>query len=108
MTINNRIEQVVDLNKNVTMIETNPTTYRKIKQDILDYLESKHITVEVNNKAKDLSFYTYKTDCFAYDDKNCTALENIDCVNCKFYNNKINKKQIEWSIKQYEKDHNGK
>lgn len=101
MTISNRIEQVVNLNKNVTMIETNPTAYRKIKQDTLDYLESKHITIEVHNGAKDLSFYTYKTDCFAYNNKQCKALTDINCANCKFYRKDITQSRIETEVRNY-------
>ena len=107
MTISNRIEQVVDLNKNITMIETNPTSYRKIRQDTLDYLESKNINVEVHNGVKDLSFYTYKTDCFAYKNKQCTALTDIDCANCRFYKNRENYNYLktEFDIKKYAKYH---
>ena len=107
MTIDNRIRQVIDLNKNITMIETNPIAYRKIKLETLDYLKENGITVEVRNGANELTFYTYKTDCFAYNNKQCTALTDIDCVDCKFYINKddFNYLKTEFDIKKYAKFH---
>ena len=74
MTIDKRIRQVIDLNKNITMIETNPISYRKIKLETLDYLKERGITVEVRNGANELTFYTYKSDCFAFNNKQCMAL----------------------------------
>ena len=107
MTISNRIRQVVDLNKNITMIETNPVTYRKIKLETLDYIERQGITVEVRNGAKELTFYTYKKDCFYYKEKECIALTEINCENCKFYKHKddINWWKIEKDIKNYARYH---
>ena len=107
MTIDKRILQVIDLNKNITMIETNPTSYRKIKIETLDYLREKGITVEVKNGAKELEFYTYKSDCFAYNNKQCMALIEIDCANCRFYKDKndFNYLKTEFDIKKYAKYH---
>ena len=107
MTIDKRILQVIDLNKNITMIETNPISYRKIELETLDYLKEKGITVEVRNGANELTFYTYKSDCFAFNNKQCMALIEIDCTNCKFYKNKedYNYLKTEFDIKKYAKYH---
>ncbi len=107
MTIDKRIRQVIDLNKNITMIETNPISYRKIKLETLDYLKERGITVEVRNGANELTFYTYKSDCFAFNNKQCMALIEIDCTNCKFYINKedYNYLKTEFDIKKYAKYH---
>ena len=101
MTISERIMQVTNLNKNITMIEVNPTSFRKIKQDTLDYLKQKGIKVEIEEGANDLSFYTYKPDCFAYKNKQCMALTEINCANCSFYKNNITMAKLRQEIKEY-------
>ena len=32
-----------------------------------------------------MAIYTHKLDCFAYKNKQCDALIEIDCVDCSFY-----------------------
>lgn len=45
-----------------------------------------------------------KTDCFAWENGDrCYALTEKKCFNCSFYNNKINRKDIKRSIRNYEK-----
>lgn len=107
MTINQRILQGVDLNKNIKLIEVSKIAMREITIETLDKLQAKGIELEAVDTLKDLQCYTYKTDCFAYCNKNCSALTDIDCVNCRFYKNKekVNVWEIEESIKKYAKNH---
>ena len=105
--INKRISQIIELNKNVKLIELNYEAINKIKPEIMDMLDKRGIFIEIVNSNTELKAYTYKTDCFAYIKKGCCyALEEMDCVDCAFYNNQLNRKQIEWTIKKYEKEHN--
>ena len=107
MTINQRILQAIDLNKNIKLIEVSKIAMREITLEVLDKLQEKGIELEAIDTLKDLQCYTYKTDCFAYRNKNCSALTDIDCVNCRFYKNKekVNIWEIEESIKKYAKNH---
>lgn len=107
MTINQRILQAIDLNKNIKLIEVSKIAMREITLEVLDKLQEKGIELEAIDTLKDLQCYTYKTDCFAYRNKNCSALTDIDCVNCRFYKNKekVNVWEIEESIKKYAKNH---
>ena len=107
MTINQRILQAIDLNKNIKLIEVSKIAMREITVEVLDKIQEKCIELEVVDTLKDLQCYTYKTDCFAYHNKNCSALRDIDCVNCKFYKNKekVNMWEIEDKIKKYAKNH---
>lgn len=107
MTINQRILQAIDLNKNIKFIEVSKMAMREITVETLDKLQEKSIELEAVDTLKDLQCYTYKTDCFAYHNKNCSALRDIDCVNCKFYKHKnnVNMWEIEESIKKYAKNH---
>lgn len=107
MTINQRILQAIDLNKNIKFIEVSKIAMREITIETLDKLQEKGIEIEAVDTLKDLQCYTYKTDCFAYRNKNCSVLTDIDCVNCRFYKNKekVNVWEIEESIKKYAKNH---
>lgn len=108
MTINQRILQGVDLNKNIKLIEVSKIAMREITIETLDKLQAKGIELEAVDTLKDLQCYTYKTDCFAYHNKQCGALADIDCVNCRFYKNKskVNMWQIEEDIKKYARNCN--
>lgn len=107
MTINQRILQAIDLNKNIKLIEVSKIAMREITLEVLDKLQEKGIELEAIDTLKDLQCYTYKTDCFAYRDKQCSALTDIDCVGCRFYKHKskVNLWQIEEDIKKYTKNH---
>lgn len=39
--------------------------------------------------------------CFADDGKNCTALREKECKNCKFYRTDLSKTRIEFDIYNY-------
>ena len=107
MTINNRILQILELNKNVTLIEVNKETAREITTEVLDMLEKNNVELQITDNAISLQCYMFKTDCFAYHNKQCSALTDIDCVDCKFYKNKkeISMWEIEESIRKYAKNH---
>lgn len=103
--INKRILQAIELNKNITLIEISKIAIRDIRVEVLEKLQEKKIDLQIVDDLKPLQMYTYKTDCFAYKDKQCTALVDIDCVNCRFYKNKEKLKQwdIEHAIRNYNK-----
>lgn len=107
MTINNRILQILELNKNVTLIEVNKFTAREITTGVLDMLEKNNVELQITDNITSLQCYMFKTDCFAYHNKQCSALTDIDCVNCRFYKHKskVNMWQIEEDIKKYAKNH---
>lgn len=107
MTINQRILQAIDLNKNIKLIEVSKIAIQEITVETLDKLQEQNIDLEVVDTFKDLQCYTHKTDCFAYHNKQCSALTDINCVNCKFYKHKndVNMWEIEESIKKYAKNH---
>lgn len=88
MNINDKIIQALALFKDATFIEVTPIAYKKIRQDTLKQLEAAEIEVIIKTGVKDFCIYTYKKDCFAYRDKVCDALNEINCVGCKFYKNK--------------------
>ena len=108
MTINKRILQAIKLNKDIKLIEVSKIAIQEITIETLDKLQESNIDLEVVDGLKDLQCYTYKTDCFAYHNKNCSALKDIDCVNCRFYKHKndVNMWEIEEAIKRYAKNHN--
>lgn len=103
--INKRILQAIELNKNIKLIEMSKISMKDITVEVLDKLQEKDIDLQMVDSLKPLQMYTYKTDCFAYKDKQCTALVDIDCVNCRFYKNKEKLKQwdIEHAIRNYNK-----
>lgn len=105
--INKRILQAIDLNKDIKLIEINKIAIRDVTVEVLDKLQEKNIDLQITDNLKPLQMYTHKTDCFAYRDKDCTALTDIDCVNCSFYKNKkdVNMWKIEQAIKKYAKNH---
>lgn len=88
MNVNDKIMQTLELFKNATLIEVTPLAYRKIREDILSQIEKRNIKLVITEKVKEYKVYTHKIDCFAYKDKVCDALKEIDCVGCKFYKNK--------------------
>ena len=108
MTINQRILQAINLNKDIKLIEVSKIAMQEITVETLDKLQEKNIELQTVDSLKPLQVYTYKTDCFAYNNKQCTALREIDCAKCKFYRNKryVDKWKIEEDIKKYAKNHN--
>lgn len=106
--INKRILQAIELNKNITLIEISKIAIRDIRVEVLEKLQEKNIELQTVDSLKPLQVYTYRIDCFAYNNKQCTALREIDCAKCKFYKNKkyVDKWKIEEDIKKYAKNHN--
>ena len=105
--INKRILQAIETNKNIKLIEISKIAIRDVRVEVLDKLEEKNIELQITDNLKPLQMYTHKTDCFAYRDKQCSALTDIDCVDCRFYKHKskVNLWQIEEDIKKYAKNH---
>ena len=105
--INKRILQAIETNKNIKLIEISKIAIRDVREEVLDKLEEKNIELQITDNLKPLQMYTHKTDCFAYRDKQCSALTDIDCVGCRFYKHKskVNLWQIEEDIKKYAKNH---
>lgn len=83
MNINKKVEEMISLN--ATLIEITPDLYRDLNEEILELINDRNIKVKVTDKIKSVYMYTYKLDCFAYKNKKCTALVEINCKDCKFY-----------------------
>ena len=105
--INKRILQAIELNENIKLIEISKIAIRDVTVEVLDKLQENNIELQITDNLKPLQVYTYKTDCFAYRNKQCSALTDMDCVNCRFYKNKekVNVWEIEEAIKKYAKNH---
>ena len=103
--INKRILQAIETNKNIKLIEVSKIAVRDVRVEVLDKLEEKNIELLITDNLKPLQMYTHKTDCFAYRDKQCSALTDINCENCRFYKHKseVNSWEIENAIKKYSK-----
>lgn len=101
MNINDKIIQIINIYEDPTMIEITPIAYKKVREDILEQLEEKNIKVNVTENVKEFKVYNYKVDCFAYQDKQCSALTEIDCRNCSFYRNDISRGKIESAVRDY-------
>ena len=99
--INKRITQAIQANSNIKLIEVNLENARNINENTLKLVDEKNVRLDIVHSPIDLRMHEYRTDCFAYHNKQCTALTDINCRNCRFYNNKLNQRKIEWDIEQY-------
>lgn len=101
MEINKRILSVLNYLSGPIQIEMNKASFNRLKIDTLNRLKNRNIKIFINNNITSMKVTKYKLDCFAYKNKNCLALNKIDCERCNFYRNDITWDEVEKSITSY-------
>lgn len=103
MDINKKIMSYINMYSAPYRVELTVKAYNNLKKETIIYLKKRRIKIAINNTIPEIRIFGYKVNCFAFENNDCLALTEINCENCRFYNDKLTLKEIEEDIREYTK-----